>query len=257
VYYGLDGDAASQDMQGGKHAKTDADPDAKGGMAAMGGAGAMGAAAAGRRDTGAGGSMDDDTAMRQSRAPMGRGTSGLDKDLGKGGTPEMDAPGAAGTARASSATGTGTARGSMGAGSRDRGVDDMAMTRSEEHMHVATERHEAGKARLHKYVVTEEEQQTIPVRHEEVRVVREPITAADRDSATRGVEISEADREVTLHEERPVVEMRTEAVERVRLTTEEKVEQQTVSGTVRKERIETETPDGTKGSMGPGDMPHT
>ncbi|HET9380955.1 MAG TPA: DUF2382 domain-containing protein, partial [Streptomyces sp.] len=43
-----------------------------------------------------------------------------------------------------------------------------------------------------------------------------------------------------LHEERPVVETETVPVERVRMTTHERVEQETVHGTVRKERIDTE-----------------
>ncbi|WP_329456730.1 PRC and DUF2382 domain-containing protein [Streptomyces sp. NBC_01497] len=267
TYYGIDGDAAAQDQrQGAKPAKTDGGPDAKGGVAAMGGAGAMGAVAAGRRDAGSGGTsgtMDQDSAMRQSRAPMGGGTSALDKDLGKDSTSrDMDAPGTAGT-RMSGTAHPDTTRGMGTAGAQDRDrsrVDDVAMTRSEERMHVGTERHESGTAHLHKYVVTEEEQQTIPVRHEEVRVVREPITDTDRASAMRNAEISEADREVTLHGERPVVEMHTEPVERVRLTIEEKVEQQTVRGTVRKERIETQTEaeDGTKGHIpGRGDTPRS
>ncbi|MEW2163772.1 PRC and DUF2382 domain-containing protein [Streptomyces sp. NPDC007084] len=118
---------------------------------------------------------------------------------------------------------------------------DVAMTRSEEEMHVGTERRATGRARLRKYVVTEEQQQTIPVRHEEVRVVREPITDED---ARSGVDISEGEREVTLHAEQPVVETRVEPVERVRLSTEEVTEEETVTGTVRKERIETDIDDG-------------
>jgi stress response protein YsnF len=126
-------------------------------------------------------------------------------------------------------------------------TDDEAMTRSEERMHVGTERREAGRARLRKYVVTEEVQQTVPVRHEEVRVVREPVTDANRDSAMSGPDISEAEHEVTLHAERPVVETTTEPVERVRLETEEQTEEETVKGTVRKEKIEAETPDDNDG----------
>lgn len=118
---------------------------------------------------------------------------------------------------------------------------EPAMIRSEEHMHVGTERYETGRARLRKYVVTEEQEQTVPLRHEEVRVVREPITDTDRD-ATRP-EIAEDEFELTLHEERPVVETRAEPVERVRLVAEEHTEQETVKGRVRKERIETELPD--------------
>ena len=47
-------------------------------------------------------------------------------------------------------------------------------------------------------------------------------------------------REVTLQAERPVVETRVEPVETVRLETDEVTEEETVTGTVRKERIEAE-----------------
>ena len=127
-----------------------------------------------------------------------------------------------------------------------------AMTRSEERMHVGTEEVETGHVRLRKYVVTEEVQQTVPVRHEEVRVVREPITDANRDEALSGPEISEAEHEVTLHEERPVVETRAVPVERVRLETDEVTEEETVTGQVRKERIEIEGED-TGVARDPGD----
>jgi uncharacterized protein (TIGR02271 family) len=120
------------------------------------------------------------------------------------------------------------------------GDSDDAMTRSEEQMHVGTERQQAGRARLRKYVVTEEQQQTVPVRREEVRVEREPITEENRGAALSGPDIAEGEYEVTLHEERPVVETRAEPVERVRLTTEEHTEQRTVRGDVRKEEIEEE-----------------
>ncbi|MFE4998954.1 YsnF/AvaK domain-containing protein [Streptomyces mirabilis] len=69
----------------------------------------------------------------------------------------------------------------------------------------ATERQEFSRARQRKYVVTEEVQQTVPVRHEEVRVEREPVTEANCEAAA-GPDISEAEHEVTLHAERPVVE---------------------------------------------------
>ncbi len=120
---------------------------------------------------------------------------------------------------------------------------DEAMTRSEERMHVGTERQETGRARLRKYVVTEQVQQTVPVRHEEAVIEREPITDANADQALSGPEISEAEHEVILHAERPVVETEAVPVERVRLNTEEHVEEETVRGKVRKERIEADTPD--------------
>jgi len=117
---------------------------------------------------------------------------------------------------------------------------DDAMTLSEERVNVGTERVEAGRARLRKYVVTENVTQTVPVTHEEVRVEREPITDANRGSALDGPAISEEEHEVTLHAERPVVEKEAVPVERVRLDTQTVTEQQQVSETVRKEQVDTD-----------------
>ena len=117
---------------------------------------------------------------------------------------------------------------------------DEAMTRSEEHLNVGTQQVEAGRARLRKYVVTEQQTVTVPVSHEEVRVEREPITDANRDAAVSGAEISEEEHEVILHAEQPVVTTEAVPVERVRLGTETVTEQQSVTGEVRKEEIELE-----------------
>jgi uncharacterized protein (TIGR02271 family) len=114
------------------------------------------------------------------------------------------------------------------------------MTRSEEELRVGTAEQERGRARLRKYVVTEEVQQTVPVRREEVRVEREPITDANVDDAVAGPEISEEEHEVVLHEERPVVEKRTVPKERVRMEKESVTEEAQVSEQVRKEQIETD-----------------
>jgi uncharacterized protein (TIGR02271 family) len=89
-------------------------------------------------------------------------------------------------------------------------------------------------------VVTETEQRTVPVRREEVRVEREPITEANAGQALDGPEISEDEHEVVLHEERPVVEKDVVAKERVRLSAEERTDEETVSEDLRKERIETD-----------------
>jgi uncharacterized protein (TIGR02271 family) len=112
------------------------------------------------------------------------------------------------------------------------------MTRSEERVNVGTRSAETGRARLRKYVVTENVTQTVPVSHEEVRVEREPITAANRDAAVAGPDISEDEHEVTLHAEEPVVQKETVPVERVRLDTETVTEDREVSETVRKEQID-------------------
>jgi len=122
---------------------------------------------------------------------------------------------------------------------------DDAMTLSEERVNVGTQQVEAGRARLRKYVVTENVTQTVPVSHEEVRVEREPITDANVGSALDGPAISEEEHEVTLHAERPVVEKEAVPVERVRLGTETVTEQQQVSETVRKEEVDTDGISGT------------
>ena len=118
-----------------------------------------------------------------------------------------------------------------------RSADD-GMTRSEEHLVAGTRTEQTGKARLRKYVVTEQQQVTVPVSHEEVRLEREPITDANVRDAYAGTEITEAEHEVTLRAERPVVNTETVAVERVRLGTETVHDEETVSGEVRKEQIE-------------------
>jgi uncharacterized protein (TIGR02271 family) len=117
---------------------------------------------------------------------------------------------------------------------------DDAMTRSEERLHVGTEQVETGRARLRKYVVTENVTQTVPVSHEEVRLEREPITDANRDQALEGPAISEEEHELTLHAERPVIAKETVPVERVRLGSETVTEEQQVDETVRKEQIDLE-----------------
>jgi uncharacterized protein (TIGR02271 family) len=120
---------------------------------------------------------------------------------------------------------------------------DDAMTRSEEQVRVGTARQEVGRARLRKYVVTENVTTTVPVSHEEVRIEREPITDANRDAAMSGPEISEEEHEVVLTEERPVVQKEVVPVERVRLAKETVTEEATVNEQVRKERIDTEGAD--------------
>ena len=118
---------------------------------------------------------------------------------------------------------------------------DNAMTRSEEQLHVGTQQVETGRARLRKYIVTENVTQTVPVSREEVRLEREPITEANRGAALAGPDISSEEHEVVLHAERPVVAKEAVPVERVRLDTETVTTNETVTDTVRKEQIEADT----------------
>jgi uncharacterized protein (TIGR02271 family) len=124
---------------------------------------------------------------------------------------------------------------------------DNAMTLSEERLNVGTRREEVGRARLRKYVVSENVTQTVPVTHEEVRIEREPITDANIGNAMDGPAISEEEHEVVLHAERPVVEKEAVPVERVRLDKTSVSGQEQVSDTVRKETVDTDGIQGTQG----------
>jgi len=113
-----------------------------------------------------------------------------------------------------------------------RADDDAAadaMTRSEEELRAGTRTTEAGRVRLRKYIVTEQQQVTVPVRREEVRVVTEPITADNRD-ARDGPDLSEEEAEMILHADEVVVTTQAVPKERVRL------EKKVVTGAGRPER---------------------
>lgn len=124
-------------------------------------------------------------------------------------------------------------------------VDDGAMTRSEERLEVVgTERVVTGKARLRKYVVTEDVTITVPVRKE--KVVLETVEGgtsgslpvSDEEAAAYDAAVADGGAiEVIVHEEVPVVHTEVRATERVRVTIEEVVEEQVISEQVRKERI--------------------
>ncbi|MDP9391102.1 MAG: PRC and DUF2382 domain-containing protein [Actinomycetota bacterium] len=115
---------------------------------------------------------------------------------------------------------------------------DDAMTLSEERLNVGTRSEEVGRARLRKYVVTENVTETVPVSREEVRIEREPVTDANIGNAMDGPAISEEEHEVTLHAERPVVEKEAVPVERIRLDKETVTEQATVTEGLRKEEVD-------------------
>lgn len=122
-------------------------------------------------------------------------------------------------------------------GTAEAGMTDDAMTRSEEELAVGKVQREAGRVRLRKYVVTENVTTTVPVQHEEVRLEREPITGTNVDSATSGAAIGEAEHEIVLHDEVPVVEKRVVPRERVRLETDVVTDERAVSEDVRREEV--------------------
>ncbi len=155
-------------------------------------------------------------------------------------TEEGSVTAAAGQASADGA-GAGAEAGREPAGHDVSGPEtDDAITRSEEELQVGKGERERGRARLRKYVVTEEVQQTVPVQREEVRLEREPITDANVGRAADGPTISEEEHEVVLYEEQAVVEKRAVPKERVRLTKEAVADEERISEEVRKEQIEVE-----------------
>ena len=117
---------------------------------------------------------------------------------------------------------------------------DDAMTRSEEQLQVGTVRRPSSLVRLRKYIVTEEVQMTVPVRREEVRLVREPVTDANIGAAMDGPELSEEEHELTLMEEQVVVDKQVVPKERVRLDKAVTSEEEVVAEQVRKEQIDME-----------------
>jgi uncharacterized protein (TIGR02271 family) len=122
------------------------------------------------------------------------------------------------------------------------------MTRSEERLRVGTEEVAATRARLVKYVVTENVTITVPIRREEIRVEQVPIDAVDddapqetlvsaEDTDTRPVTPGGLPEEIILHTERPVVTVEVVPLERVRLRTELVQGTETVTGQVQREQI--------------------
>lgn len=215
--------------------------------------------AAGTGAAGAAGTAGERGRMGEPYPGAGMGTRGTAEGTGKGMETGTRSAMTADEARAAAGTDvTGTRAGRPTEG-RQRGRADLggeeSMTRYEEELHVGVEQTEAVRARLHRYVDTERVEQTVPLRHEELRVEREPITDANRGTVTGTHKIGEGEQEVILHRERAV--LRTEVVpkERVRLRVEEQTTEETVGGEVRRERIEIETDEGRLGTRGTGREP--
>ncbi|WP_131104068.1 DUF2382 domain-containing protein [Ornithinimicrobium sufpigmenti] len=180
--------------------------------------------------TGTGGTGDRDAAVgdvmgHQGVHAEGHTTSG---DVGTGVT------GTAGTA------GMGTGDADL---HRDTGTtDDGSMTLHEERVAVGTQQVETGRVRLRKHVVTEQENVTVPVQREEVEIVREPVAPGEVDT-DGGLHDETA--EVTLHEERPVIEKDVVATERVGLDKETVTDEQQVVTDVSREEVDVEREGGT------------
>lgn len=139
---------------------------------------------------------------------------------------------------------------------RTDGDDDVTMTRSEEQLRVGTELRETERVRLVKRVVTEEVTMTVQIRREELVVERVPVkdgaplyddgagtfSKAERERLYSAVETAFSGDvvDMVLYEEKPRVEIDVVPIERVRLSREAHMHDETITGQVRKEVIETE-----------------
>ena len=107
------------------------------------------------------------------------------------------------------------------------------MTRSEEELRVGKQERQVGGLALHKWVETEQVEVPVEVRREKARVTREPV-----DGTVAGGEIGEDSLEVTLSEERPVVQKETVAKERIGIEKNVETDTETVREELRKEQVD-------------------
>ncbi|WP_111766184.1 DUF2382 domain-containing protein [Nakamurella deserti] len=133
-----------------------------------------------------------------------------------------------------------------------------AMTLSEERLAISTVRVPSRRVRLEKYVVTETRTITVQVSREEVRLVDVDLPdAGPVDEHAPAGSSGDADRWLTLSEERVVVTTETVPVERVRLEVSTVVEDRVVTDEIRREQIALERGTEFARGTGPGAIPTT
>lgn len=109
----------------------------------------------------------------------------------------------------------------------------IKVLRSEERLSTTTVRTATERVRIRKVIVTEERTITVQLRREELVLEREPF-----DGSAVGNEDPPAPITFVLHEEQPVITTEVVPVERVSIIVDQIVQLQSVSDSVRKERIE-------------------
>lgn len=119
-------------------------------------------------------------------------------------------------------------------GEADRG-DQETIVRREEELRVGTERVQTGRLRIRKHVVTEQQTVTVPVEREEVEIIREPIADGGRSG---GGTLEDGEIEVTLTEERPVINKEVVDKERIGVDRRTVTQERDVTAEVSKEEID-------------------
>lgn len=117
-------------------------------------------------------------------------------------------------------------------------VSEPVVIRSEERLRVATETVAVGRARLVKYVVTEDVTYTVPVSREEVRLEVEHFP--EHELLPVATVPAPGVLEVVRQEEQVSITKQVVAVERVRLVTRVHTVDQVVAAAVRAERVDVE-----------------
>ncbi len=138
-------------------------------------------------------------------------------------------------------------------GTADTGSDGITVIRSEERLVVGSESRPAELVRITKYVVTEEQTVTVPVRREHIRIERLP---APQDAPWRPVDLlarrdpSIPTYEVVLSEEIPVVTSEIRPREVVRVYVDRIATEETITAELRREQVDIQT----SGTVGPRTM---
>lgn len=115
--------------------------------------------------------------------------------------------------------------------------DTIDMPVVDEELQARKQREELGRVHLHKDVTEEQETLNVPVTHEEVTVERVPVQGAGNISDDA---FQEKDIDVPVMGEQVTAEKRAQTTEEVRLHKQAVTENQPITDTVRKERVEVE-----------------
>ena len=148
--------------------------------------------------------------------------------------------GSATTAAYNNTTGfAGTASGATGQ-TVDQTGQDIRVPVYEEELVVGKRREEEGRVHIHKDVVEEPRTETVETQHERVTVERVPLSG----STTTDDAFTDRDIDVPLYGEEVVVGKQVRGVEEVRVRKDVVTEDEQVTDTVRKERVEVDGLDG-------------
>lgn len=117
---------------------------------------------------------------------------------------------------------------------------DLRLPLVEEELIVTKHVHETGQVHIHKEIITEEKQITVPVTREVIKVERIPVTGARTATAAESL-FEEESIIIPIHEEEVEIEKRPVIREELHVTREAHHEQKTARETVRRETAEIET----------------